>query len=211
MTDARRFLDRVRARLDHQEQPRLAPIERARAAIPDPLRRFHVELTAAGGYFHRAAEGSVGDAVAGILAPLREPRVVITREDEVSAARGAVEASGGRVLWWPEVGRRGAADADAGLTAALWGVAETGSVVVSSAAPGGRSPSLLPPVHIAILAAPRLVGTVAELLERIAAMPERPSNLVIVTGPSKTADIEMELVKGVHGPEEMHVVVVDQS
>jgi L-lactate utilization protein LutC len=202
------FLRRVRARLDGSPRDPLELSEGWAATVDDARRRFEVELTAAGGRFHRAAEDTLPATIAGIVSTRPEPHVVLTRDVPAQVAE-AVEGAGGTALWWPEAGRAEAAEADFGVTGALWAAAETGSVVISAAPPGGRAPSLLPRVHIAVVPATRLVRTVADLFARIAAIPQRPSNLVVVTGPSKTGDIENQLVTGVHGPVEAHVVVVE--
>jgi L-lactate dehydrogenase complex protein LldG len=104
-----------------------------------------------------------------------------------------------------------AASASVGITAAACGVSETGTVVVCSGPAGGRIESLLPPVHIALLAASRLVAGLPEvfaLLEREGWF-ERSSAVTFITGPSRTADIELTLTIGVHGPKQLVVILVN--
>ncbi|MEE2711993.1 MAG: lactate utilization protein [Planctomycetota bacterium] len=102
---------------------------------------------------------------------------------------------------------------DAGLSGAQWGVAETGSLVLSSAAERHRLVSLLPTVHVALLRATRILGGLDEALRHVAdAGPDGlPRALTFVTGPSRTADIELTLVVGVHGPKELHVIVLQED
>ncbi len=94
----------------------------------------------------------------------------------------------------------------AGITGALAGIAETGTLVI----PGGEgqplTASLLPEIHIAVLRASDIV----ENLEKVLAIHkvETYPSVVLVSGPSRTADIEMTLTIGVHGPGELHVFVV---
>lgn len=206
------FLKSIRSRLEAVEgKPINIPSDWG-ADVDDRLDRFGIELTAAGGFFHRSQQTKVTSDLRTILAVHDRPRVLITREVGVPPDIGDVVADlGGEALWWPEAGRAEAAGADVGITSALWGVAETGSVLLSSAPPAGRAPSLLPSTHIAILPEERLLTSIAELFERIAALPQRPSNLVISTGPSKSGDIENELVTGIHGPKAAHVVVVSSD
>jgi L-lactate dehydrogenase complex protein LldG len=148
--------------------------------------------------------------VAEIVSSYKASRVLLTPEEPLTAdLERAVEEAGAQVSWWPQAGRDAAETADLSVTGALWGIAETGTVVVSSAHPGGRAPSLLPTVNVAVVAASRVVDTVATLFQRLGALPQRPSNLVLVTGPSKTGDIENILVQGVHGPKEQHAIVVE--
>jgi L-lactate dehydrogenase complex protein LldG len=68
--------------------------------------------------------------------------------------------------------------------------------------------SLLPPVHIAVVTADRMLSGLDELLETLPLPAEQSSSMVLITGPSRTADIEQTLVRGVHGPGEIHVVVL---
>jgi L-lactate dehydrogenase complex protein LldG len=141
----------------------------------------------------------------------REAAIVLTSEDGVPAdATDVVRRAGGRVIeWGGGAGRADVEAADVGVTSARWGIAETGSVVVSSAPPGGRAPGLLPPVHVVFIPAERVVATTADFFRALDELPSYPSNLVIVTGPSKSSDIGMELAVGVHGPAELHIVIVE--
>jgi L-lactate utilization protein LutC len=93
----------------------------------------------------------------------------------------------------------------AGVSRALYGLADTGSVVLAASRDEPRARSLLPFVHVSLLAEDRILPGLAELFEALAG--ELPSALAIVTGPSRSADIEQELVVGVHGPGEVHVVL----
>ncbi len=88
---------------------------------------------------------------------------------------------------------------------AAYGLADTGSVVLlSSDEPRARS--LLPFVHVTVLREDRILPGLAELFEALG--PELPSSVAIVTGPSRSADIEQKLAVGVHGPGEVHLVLV---
>jgi L-lactate utilization protein LutC len=209
MTDRATFIGRVRDRIADRGKTSVDIPSDWMPTIEDPVARFELEVTAVGGTFHAATPASAGSVLAGILADLDGPSVVVTREEAVPATvPDAITATGAELLWWPEAGRERTATITVGVTAAEWAVAETGTVLISSAPPGGRAPSLLTQVHVAFVSVDRLLPTVADLFRRIAEMPTRPSNLVLVTGPSKTADIENVLVRGVHGPGDLHVVLV---
>jgi L-lactate dehydrogenase complex protein LldG len=78
-----------------------------------------------------------------------------------------------------------------------------------SGAEESRLVSLLPPAHIAVVPVSRLLENLDELLLRIPTPADRTSSLVLITGPSRTADIEQILVRGVHGPGEITVILVD--
>ena len=103
---------------------------------------------------------------------------------------------------------RGAAPAieGAGVSTALYGLADTGSVVLAASPEEPRARSLLPAVHVTLLREDRILPGLDELFAVLGA--DLPSALAIVTGPSRSADIEQKLVIGVHGPGEVHVVLL---
>lgn len=103
---------------------------------------------------------------------------------------------------------RGAAPALEGAetSEAAYGIAETGSVVLISSPEEPRARSLLPDVHVTLLREDRIVPGLDELFDAVGSA--LPSALAIVTGPSRSADIEQRLTVGVHGPGEVHVVLV---
>lgn len=104
-------------------------------------------------------------------------------------------------------------DCDAGLSGAQWGISETGTLVLASDAERHRLVSLLPPVHVAVLSATRILGGLEEALQQVArgGSEALPRAVTLVTGPSRTADIELTLVVGVHGPKELHVIVLQED
>jgi L-lactate dehydrogenase complex protein LldG len=94
---------------------------------------------------------------------------------------------------------------EVGVSHALYGLADTGSVVLAAAPDEPRARSLLPPVHVTILDEERILPGLPDLFAVLGT--ELPSALAIVTGPSRSADIEQRLVIGVHGPGEVHIVL----
>jgi len=96
----------------------------------------------------------------------------------------------------------------AGVSTALYGLADTGSVVLAASPEEPRANSLLPAVHVSLLAEDRILPGLDELFEAVGS--DLPSALAIVTGPSRSADIEQKLVVGVHGPGEVHVVLTSE-
>lgn len=90
-------------------------------------------------------------------------------------------------------------DVDASVTDVWRAVAETGSLVMRPSPEHGRSLSLVPPLHVAIVEPKNCVGDLIDLFELTSADSDA-SATVLISGPSKTADIEMNLVTGVHGP-----------
>jgi L-lactate dehydrogenase complex protein LldG len=98
--------------------------------------------------------------------------------------------------------------ADVGLTGALAGLADTGTIVMASGSGRPRLSWLLPPVHVALLPLERLYASLDDFLSRSDPAVRASANVALVTGPSRSGDIEMILTRGVHGPGAVHVVLV---
>ena len=102
--------------------------------------------------------------------------------------------------------------ADIGVTGVSHAIAETGSVSIAAGRGVSRLISLLPPVHIAVVRPDQIVPSLDELFSiRRSEFLERGSldYANIISGPSRSADIEQTLIKGMHGPREVHMVIVD--
>lgn len=103
--------------------------------------------------------------------------------------------------------------AQVALSGAFAGIAESGTLMLLSGAGRGRLASLLPPVHIAVVRRAQLVRGLGEALAKVqvqhGAVFDAHSNITLITGPSRTGDIEMTLALGIHGPREIHVVLID--
>jgi L-lactate utilization protein LutB len=94
-----------------------------------------------------------------------------------------------------------------GVTGSLCGLADTGSIIITEASPHRQPGSLLPEIHVAVLRAADVLPTLADAL-RLPGLRESDS-AVIITGPSRTGDIEMTHTIGVHGPRELYVLLVE--
>lgn len=96
---------------------------------------------------------------------------------------------------------------EAGITSCEFLIAYTGSVMVSSAQKGGRQMFVYPPVHVIIARQNQLVDYLEKAYSDIQEKykDNLPSHIALITGPSRTADIEKTLVMGAHGPKELHV------
>ena len=103
--------------------------------------------------------------------------------------------------------------ADIGITSADFAVAETGTLAVCSRTGRERVISLVAPVHLAIISRDQIVPDLYDLFNKLSerGWDELPSNLALISGPSKTGDIELELTTGVHGPGHWHVLIVRES
>jgi L-lactate dehydrogenase complex protein LldG len=97
-------------------------------------------------------------------------------------------------------------DADAGITGVLTAIAETGTLVLTPGPQRSRGAFIIPPVHVAIVPESKLIADMIDLWPLVGSHP--PTALTLITGPSKTADIEGILVTGVHGPRAVHIMLV---
>jgi L-lactate dehydrogenase complex protein LldG len=194
----------------------------------DSLVRFTREFERVGGVLHRVTDpGEVPEAIAAIARERGMQRVVAWHADALGldvttalAARGlqASAAPDTEVDGRERERRRAvAAAADLGVTGVDLAVAETGTLVVVSGAGRPRSASLLPPCHVAVFDREALVeslsqaGLVLEAWHEGAPPPWRGASINFITGPSRTADIELTLTRGVHGPREVHAVFVERG
>ena len=180
--------------------------------------RFRAEFAALGGTVHEA-DGR-DEVVAIVLAVLaKEPtRAIIAWEQRWIPVPGVLEslaASGVTILHQHPKDARSQphrvelAAASLGLTGADAGLAETGSIVVASGPGRGRLASLLPRVHIAVLRRQDILPSLPVFISTRPELVTSGANLVCITGPSRTADIEHVLARGVHGPGDVHVIVVN--
>lgn len=96
---------------------------------------------------------------------------------------------------------------DAGITSTRGGIAEFGAVVLWPTPAEPRLMSLVPPVHVAVLDADTIYSSMTEMMVAENWASGMPTNALLISGPSKTADIEFTLVFGVHGPKELIVLI----
>lgn len=218
------FLDRIRqaAAAGRLHRAHLRPSPPPLPEAIDPRRlveRFVDEAEAVGGQVTVVDERSqLGPAFAALVARLQPRSALLWQHpllDETEIERRL--SAEGCVAWdhprlaalEPSTRRETLLACEFGVTSATWALADTGSLVLASAPGRERLASLLPPVHVALVTAGQLVANlptlVAEHLPRD--FDAWPSNLVLVTGPSKTGDIELTLTTGVHGPGQWHLFV----
>lgn len=229
--NVQRLLGRVSRALGHAALPGAAP-EHPSAFLgytaghlstrEDLIERFARELEALSGAVHCVrtvadACSTVGDLVArygGTRVMAWQPSSALERDVVADLERRGIEIVD---LDLPRSGERRLArlleieTIAIGLTGARAALADTGSLVLTSGRGRARLTSLLPPVHIALVRAGVLYPTLPALLAANPGLASEGSNLVVVTGPSRTADIEMTLTHGVHGPKHLHVVVCDNT
>ncbi|KGK00585.1 LutC/YkgG family protein [Thalassotalea sp. ND16A] len=100
-------------------------------------------------------------------------------------------------------------DTPASITSSRAAIAATGSIVLWPTVTEPRSLSLVPPVHFVIVDAERLYATFATLIKEQQWQDKLPTNAILVSGPSKTADIQQTLAYGAHGPKELIVLLIN--
>jgi L-lactate dehydrogenase complex protein LldG len=100
---------------------------------------------------------------------------------------------------------------DAAITTTAGAIAETGALVLWPDAVEPRLMSLVPPVHIAVLETDKIYNTFCEIIQQQDWRQRMPTNALLISGPSKTADIEMTLAFGVHGPRELIVLILTEA
>jgi L-lactate dehydrogenase complex protein LldG len=203
-------------------------------APEDLLAKFEAELLKVGGAAYRVAtRQALEEALRKLLGSFESPQVVLSRnpllkllglEEMLRGCVASVEAwpdalvapSGGNTNGGLVEFASASFQASVGITGADFALAETGSLVVTSATEGSQLVSLAPPVHIALYRRSQLVGSLDEVLTRLPVphSQEEPlpgRSVVFITGTSRTADIEQILIRGVHGPREVHAILVEES
>jgi L-lactate dehydrogenase complex protein LldG len=194
---------------------------------PQALESFRREFERVSGVFHSVASIDEVGPVVGAIARDHAARSIATWHPAALGAdlTVALEAQRLSPLVMPPAAlddpgararvRERIATTDLGLTGADLAVAETGTLVLVSGSGRPRSTALLPPVHIAVFDRTALVeslaqaGVVLEAWHEGEPAPSRGAAIHFITGPSRTADIELTLTRGVHGPREVHAIFVE--
>lgn len=179
----------------------------------DPVQRFQEQFQAAGGHVHIVLNRLEAAAKVEELVGTQQPRSILLGCGELLDSLRLGERLAGRGMGVTtvdkleeETGREMAFAADLGISDVAALIAETGSLVMYTGSLSPRSLSLLPPVHVAVATREQIVPDLFDLFDDPTR--ELPSCLTLITGPSKTGDIELCLVTGVHGPGEVHVVLL---
>lgn len=206
MTGSReRILQRVRDALGTRPAATPSPSAPQRVVDGDLVARFTERLLAVMGEVVEAAPESVHDAIAQRLARAGAKTVALGGGDAMERLGAELRRLGFTTVP-ASAATEHLARADAGVTEAQWGVAETGTIALDDVVARARRVSLLPPLHIAVLPRDRMLASLDDLFAA-AARAGLPHALTLVTGPSRTADIELQLVVGVHGPSQLCVVL----
>lgn len=182
------------------------PIEYT-ADLGDPVRAFERAAAASGAELVPSV--GPGDLVDRVFEDVAPEVVAVSGDPECDGIADFVAARGVSIAAANDVAE--IARADLGVTGALAGVALTGSLVVDARRARGRLVSLLPKVHLVLVSRRNIVSTPGDVFR---SMDEwlsggLSSNLVFITGPSRSADIELEITEGVHGPQRVLIAVID--
>jgi L-lactate utilization protein LutC len=182
------MLARIRGALDRTDGDVAPPppVRLAPNAEFDRVRRFTEALTALGGSVIEVADAS-----------------------EARERLNAMLAGKMFVAFDQEFSREKCSAAEIGVSSPSYALADTGTLVFLTESREARLISLLPPRHIAVIERGKMLSSLDELLSVVPQPGSNSSAMVLITGPSRTADIEMRLVRGVHGPGEITVIIVN--
>lgn len=211
-------------------EPLPPPLEGVMPAIPpeELADRLESELKSLGCNAYRVETlAGLKETLQSILGPIGATSVVLSRNPILSqlGVAGIVEDMGKRVDQWPagttETPEGSSLNeacfaAGAGITGVDFALAETGSLVLTSFTEGSQLSSLAPPVHIALYRRSQIRASLDEVLQNlpVSSDPDRPSparSVVFVSGTSRTADIEQILIRGVHGPGDVHAILIEDT
>ncbi len=172
------------------------------------IQHFTAQLSAVGAQWTLVrSETEAGAALARILREAGARRVVGSDAPVVQRILQAV-GNGIAINRLDGLSRDDLFACDAGVTTAQWGIAETGTLVLESARERSRLLSLVPPIHVALLSTRCICESLGDALARVSVASHA---ITFITGPSRTSDIELTLVVGVHGPQTVHVLLMEES
>ena len=205
------------ARRDRASAPEIISRNSVEETSVELSGRFRSEITRIGGRFHHATNAESACAYIEQVADAEGARTIICSNARIADEFGIANrlaAKGIAFITDPSESDivENAAGAEIGVTGVDYALAETGSLVLLARPGQPRSVSLLPPVHIALIRPEQIIRGFDELFELLRADFEATgvkSAVTFITGPSRTADIELTLVVGVHGPQQLHAVLVD--
>ena len=204
--DARQVvLDRIRDALADEPRTVVVPrdYELGLPAGTDILGLFVERVGHYRATVHRTVTAGLPSTVAAVLSAHRARRLLVPTGVPADWTAGVTfeRFVDDPPLGYPELDRL-----DGVITGCAVGIAETGTIVLDAGPEQGRRAiSLLPDLHICVVRAEQVVGSVPEAFARLD--PTRP--LTWISGPSATSDIELERVEGVHGPRRLEVILVE--
>ncbi len=210
--------DRILSKLRRTQRPfsDIQPILQRRhmipqrdLSLPEQLQLFIDEAEAVGCFVYQLDQNA---ALEQIMELIGDDRSVLSWDESqipFDGLHGMLKSLG------VTVARPDDSDVRVGITGVNAALAATGSIIVESGAGRQRSASLLPAVHIALMRAEQILPDLEtwQGAQKQAGYPAftKSSNTTVITGPSKTADIAHQLVKGAHGPREVHIMILGSA
>jgi L-lactate dehydrogenase complex protein LldG len=178
------------------------------------IERFEKAIESVHGEVHHCTDDTWQERLAEVLATRGARNLLVPREHAIGKAiRDSARTDLPELLAYETPIENWQADlfndVDAAITSTRGGIAETGSLILWPTPDEPRLMSLVPPVHIAVLKASELFTTFHEAMQAQDWSAGMPTNALLISGPSKTADIEQTLAYGVHGPKELIVLVIE--
>ncbi|WP_100330301.1 LutC/YkgG family protein [Bacillus xiapuensis] len=215
------FLQNIRTRLGRSESDAIAPYPKGipegscdSADSPDEwLRMYKENLEAVHGEVFTAKQAHEVQHFLKMIIERHGAQSLIRWDDEELAKLNIDEAAAQTktkmYIWNGQAAKEAniaiAKHADIGITSADFAIADTGTAVLIYNEKKGRSVSLLPPVHVIIFKQEQLVFRMGDIFPRL--REKDFSTLHFLTGPSKSADIELQMTTGVHGPKHVYAIV----
>jgi L-lactate dehydrogenase complex protein LldG len=224
-----RVLDDIRRALGRSQTAKPAPLEAFVESAFEESReertaRFISEVTQVGALVYRAgSKEAVADHIAQICAATTNSEVALSGSAllpqlHLSAQLAARQLSVIEATDFSPAEKATLiarlANCGAGVTTVDYAIAETGTLVVSSDEEQALLVSVLPVIHIALLQPQQILATLADAVQALASQRmlrgEPCRSATFITGPSRTSDVELTLSIGVHGPKELHLIILDE-
>jgi L-lactate dehydrogenase complex protein LldG len=195
-------MQRIRAALADRPTPPVVDRTYQRSGIGDIVALFAERVDDYQAVVQTVAESELPTAITAALDARHVRRLVVPAD---LPPEWLTSADVEHLVDSPPLSVRELDAADGVLTRAALGIALTGTVVLDAGSgQGRRALTLLPDFHLCVVRSDQIVGTVPEALERLD--PRRPQTWI--SGPSATSDIELNRVEGVHGPRNLHILIV---
>ena len=192
------------------------------------IQTFEAELRLVGGIPHRVANPiQLEEVLKTILGAEKASNAVLSANSILTKAfviNALTELCGNVTTWGNETGEhspedhsRACFEAQVGFSGVDFVLAETGTLVVSSGTEGSQLTSLAPPIHVAFYWPSQVVAGLEQVLDGLAGRKSGPDDrfeghsVVFITGPSRTGDIELTLTLGVHGPHQVHAILIEDT
>ncbi len=198
-------------------RPVMLPLNKLSLDRLELIERFSTELAGQTGVVHRASDISDAKRILSEMSKAEGIRSVISSSDDIVKSldlqkwgiTAGIEVISADSLSERETLKDKAFSVDAGITGADFAVAESGTIVIAIGKNMPRLISISPPIHIAIIHLGKLFPTYETAMQNyIESTKAMPSQLVLITGPSSTADIQATPFKGMHGPGKLFVILI---